>query len=1593
MTADASHVPSDTPPGPTTPAPAAPMVRVVNLRLLARTLLVLAVVVPCGYYWHSFQLRRIATALMARADALAQDSDWRAAADYVFRYLQIRPDDAQARIRLARHFDKSATDPVRRQRAIDLYYQAIGVAPDEELAGLRRRVSELLLESGRFTEAEREARQLIAARAGDAASRRVIALALYGQALLGQRGKDPKTGSPVGEALALAVSVNPHDVQLAATWAAVLREQPDLLSQAQRRTLLTEQARTAKADEVLDQLVKANPEDPQAYIARYQYRSRYQLAGAEDDLARALQCGTDQVDVALVAARHYQQAAAAARQRGAAESEVRALTDEAEKQYRRVADKLDPKNAIAYLGLGEVYLSRGETEAAIKITQQGLEQVGESDPALNARLAEQLIASDRVAEAEQALRRLEQATRQQGLAGDTRRLAWDRSRNLLQAAVHLKKAEPLAVIPLARPIAVSGLSDANERLRARLLLGDSYAQLGLWDQAAAAYENAAGTDPRQEQARVAAATAWLRADQPERAAELFKQALVRRDLPELRLQWGIAWLAQQSTLPPHRRQWAPLEQMLAQLANGDYRKTMPDAWRVDLLQADYALAREKERGAEDGGRKTDDPKSEISNLKSEISDPKPDDPKSDDPKSEISNLKSEISDPKPDPRAPDPASQPAKTPPDGGTTNDPRPLTPDSRPLTPDSSGSPLSAHRSPLSALRSPLLLLRAAEQHYADVAPFWGELALRYERLGQRVDADRALAECGRLDDRTCLPRLVASRLYAGRKDYDRARRVLREGLTALPAGEHTALRLALAQVALLEGKLDEASRELAPLAESGTPNLAATRQLAELALDDGDLQAAQRWEQRLQEMEGPDGTYWRYVRARRLLHGLSRTRDPRFQEAEQLQGELLQRRPSWPTVHTLQGSLAEVRGQTEQAIEAYQTAIRQGEQRLSVYERLVSLLYRQGRFAEADDCLARLSEQIPASESLSPLAISVATGMKDVGRAQALAKQAVDRRPQDPMTWVWYGQVLLLDKKQAEAEQAFRKAVEVAPQDVRSWSGLFSFQMRTDQRQAAAQTLQELAKKAKLSDAERAFVLAQGHEMLDDTQQADRNYRQASQLAADSIAIWSRFAAFLLRHDSRRAEEPLRRVVDLAQRNEATRQIADNARRTLAALLAARGDEGDFDAAMRLLQQTGDDQRVADLDQRLQAVLLTQRTKPDLARAQLLLEDLVQNRRTGADGDHLLLAWVYVKQSESLTGDARKAKLAAARQQYETLCVRSEPKPAHLMLYVDFLLEQSLWPEADRMLQRLETLAGGESGTMMFRARWLDRQGRTAEIPPLAEAFAQRREKETGDDAQRAEVYAAAGRVCSRYELHEAAEAWYRKAVALDPKRYALLANALIGQGKDAEAIQLCRQEAEKTNSPDAAGVLATALVAAQAGEDKLQACQGVLDKALATYPEDPNLLLAIANFRVLQRRTDEAVALYRSVLRLSPKNLLALNNLATLLSESPGKADEALRYIERAIQLTGPEPALLDTKGMVFVHDGRPEDAVKILQQAAAAPRADPRYHFHLAVALQRVGDVVEARTAYQTALDKNLRRQMLTETDERLLEELEKLLRE
>ena len=45
-------------------------------------------------------------------------------------------------------------------------------------------------------------------------------------------------------------------------------------------------------------------------------------------------------------------------------------------------------------------------------------------------------------------------------------------------------------------------------------------------------------------------------------------------------------------------------------------------------------------------------------------------------------------------------------------------------------------------------------------------------------------------------------------------------------------------------------------------------------------------------------------------------------------------------------------------------------------------------------------------------------------------------------------------------------------------------------------------------------------------------------------------------------------------------------------------------------------------------------------------------------------------------------------------------------------------------------------------------------------------------------------------------------------------------------------------------------------------------------------------------------------------------------------------------------------------MILVFQKKPDEAVPLLEEAAAMPRADPRYHFHLAVAYDRAGEAGE-----------------------------------
>ena len=123
--------------------------RELNVGLVLGTLITLAVVVAAASLWRSLQVSREADVLKQRGQELAEQGSFGKAAAYYFRFLKLRPDDADVPVLLAEAFDRASGGGMEQKfHAIDYYYEALGKAPPEKQLSLRCRLAELLVDAG-----------------------------------------------------------------------------------------------------------------------------------------------------------------------------------------------------------------------------------------------------------------------------------------------------------------------------------------------------------------------------------------------------------------------------------------------------------------------------------------------------------------------------------------------------------------------------------------------------------------------------------------------------------------------------------------------------------------------------------------------------------------------------------------------------------------------------------------------------------------------------------------------------------------------------------------------------------------------------------------------------------------------------------------------------------------------------------------------------------------------------------------------------------------------------------------------------------------------------------------------------------------------------------------------------------------------------------------------------------------------------------------------------------------------------------------------------------------------------------------------------
>ena len=127
--------------------------------------------------------------------------------------------------------------------------------------------------------------------------------------------------------------------------------------------------------------------------------------------------------------------------------------------------------------------------------------------------------------------------------------------------------------------------------------------------------------------------------------------------------------------------------------------------------------------------------------------------------------------------------------------------------------------------------------------------------------------------------------------------------------------------------------------------------------------------------------------------------------------------------------------------------------------------------------------------------------------------------------------------------------------------------------------------------------------------------------------------------------------------------------------------------------------------------------------------------------------------------------------------------------------------------------------------------------------------------------------------------------------------------------------------------------------------------------------------LAHFRDLEGRYGERCEIFRRLIEQpdlpAGQRALACNNLAYFLAVREDDVGRALELADRAIELSGPYPEYLDTRGVALLAAGRCDEAVAELHREVGNKPTGLRL-YHLARACHAAGNAESAEEAWEQA---------------------------
>jgi tetratricopeptide (TPR) repeat protein len=614
--------------------------------------------------------------------------------------------------------------------------------------------------------------------------------------------------------------------------------------------------------------------------------------------------------------------------------------------------------------------------------------------------------------------------------------------------------------------------------------------------------------------------------------------------------------------------------------------------------------------------------------------------------------------------------------------------------------------------------------------------------------------------------------------------------------------------------------------------------------------------------------------------------------------------------------------------------------------------------------------------APRNVSALAFLASTyQVQDVEKSLELLSRAISYEPDNQSLRVVKITILQKEGRQAAAEKEIRDLVALFP-DENAYRYALARYLASQKRGDEARTVLEDLVRADPEDSTAKLSLAQFLGQQGDGEGAVRLLESYIEEQPDIYQY--RFAlaqSHAVMQDFDTAKTVYRSIMD----RDGVGPNGLSARTKLAAIELSRGDKalgrqlmeevieeepGNPEALTMRASLAMAEGKYEDATADLRNVL---RADPTRQNAQLLL-----GKSHAASGQTALAIETYQKLVESAPANvaARKdlARLYSRQQRWEDVSDLLAPgvqqRPGDLALarlYVDALLRQQKWDEAEAQAQRILDIDPSKALGHYVKGRVLQARGDFEQSNDALQVAL-----DINPDAT--EVLTSIVRNFVRLDNEAGATSYIQNFLQSNPDSAHAL--SLLGETQ-ARAGQWDAALQSNSKALDANDKWLPAyrnLVGIHLRNKDYDAANAALQRGLSAVPGNVELILLQANVLEQTGNYGEAIDNYANILTNNPSLAVAANNYIALVADHRNDAESLSKAAEYAGALDrNANPIFEDTLGWLRYRQGRYNDALELLESAVSRAGQIPQLRYHLGMAYVRTDRLEEARRELEAAL--------------------------